>query len=571
MGTKINERIDRFERAIGIHVSQKIEDQYINAVGFAGSAVGLFSMTMVPYISFNLMLKISTFIGVGLIILVYVLNRFTRYKVIARVIFTMLALFIMNIIFFFNFGTNGPVLYIVPIILLIFYFIWPKPLQWISVGMVILNVMIFAYIELYHPEVLIAPEYPDEWTRDIDNYWSFFLFTAVGAGMLSIVRRSYLRDKHLAEQADQLKTSFLANMSHEIRTPMNTILGFSQLLEDDLPLDKRRKFSAIINENGKSLLRLIDDIIDISRIEAGKIEIRETECDLDLVMESLRGTFQQLLQVHQVDQVKLIVIKPEKGIRIITDYERLKQVISNLLHNAVKYTQQGEIVFGYDVQYDKVRFFVRDTGTGIRKENLDNIFERFNKFEADHSRRIQKGTGIGLALSLNITRLLGGELQVRSEYGKGSEFYFSLPLSAVPEKVVQTRIPVRKQLTPGTLKGRTFLVVDDDDTSFQFLEYILGGMGVKIMRAKEGEEAVALVKSYKEIDLVLMDIMMPRMNGFEATRKIKKLRPDLPVIAQTALAMDTDIQKCLDAGCSSCLTKPLQVSRLMDEIAQVLS
>jgi len=526
---------------------------------------------MISLFDFEPVMYFSSVAGIVFIILVYILNRFTGYKLLAKIIFSLLAIFIMNVIFFFNYGSSGPVLYIVPIILLILYFIWRGVWQYVFVSLVVINVLLFAYYDFSGSDLISIPPYPDERTRLMDNYWSFAFFMVVGAGMLSLVRRSYLRDKRLAEQADQLKTSFLANMSHEIRTPMNTILGFSQLLEEELPVEKRRKFAGIINENGKSLLRLIDDIIDISRIEAGKIEIREMECDLEGLMDNLYGTFKQVLDTHQQDNVVLIRTVPEKDVRIMTDADRLKQVLSNLLQNAIKYTQKGEIEFGFHIRYDKIHFFVRDTGTGIKKENLERVFERFLKIEEEYSRKIQKGTGIGLALSLNLVRLLGGELKVKSEYGVGSEFYFDLPLLLAPDQFIGKEDTVSGMRREFSLKGRTFLIADDDDTSFQFLEYVFTALGVRILRAADGASAVKLVSTEKQIDLVLMDIMMPGMNGFEATRTIKKLRPGLPVIAQTALAMDTDYQRCMDAGCSSCLTKPIQVSRLLEEISVLLS
>jgi len=570
MGTWLNEWFDRAELAVGVHESQKIEDQYVNAVAFAGSVVGLISLLKINLFAFEPTLYFSSVLGVGLIMSVYILNRFTRYKFLARLIFSILAVFIMNIIFFYNFGSNGPVLYIVPIILLILYFIWTGFFQWFFLILLGVNVLLFFYLEFVQSDLINIPDYPTEKDRIEDNYWSFLLFTIVGVGMLRIVRRSYLRDKRLAEQADQLKSSFLANMSHEIRTPMNTILGFSQLLEEEKSPEKRKKFAAIINENGKSLLRLIDDIIDISRIEAGKLEIKEAEGDLDILMESLRGTFQQILDNHQVDEVKLIVSKPQQGTRVITDYERLRQILSNLIHNAVKYTEQGSITFGYSVSFDRIRFFVKDTGSGIRREEMDRIFERFHKVEYDRSRKIQKGTGIGLALSMNLVRLLGGELLVESEYGIGSEFYFTIPLLLAEARTHKSSASSAKSINTGSLIGMKFMIVDDDDTSFQFLEYVLSGLGVTVLRAVDGEEAVLMVTTIHDINLVFMDIMLPRMNGYDATREIKKFVPDLPVIAQTALAMDMDVQKAYDAGCDGCLSKPLQISVVLEEINRVL-
>ncbi|MBM3435175.1 MAG: response regulator, partial [Bacteroidetes bacterium] len=366
-----------------------------------------------------------------------------------------------------------------------------------------------------------------------------------------------------AEESDRLKTAFLANMSHEIRTPMNSIIGFSNLLSETDILDgKKEEYLRHILQSSNILLNLIDDIIDISKIEAGQLSINPVESNVN---KTLREVFSSFSETKTKQNVELrLNVPPESELIVVkTDPLRVRQIVTNLVGNALKFTEKGYIELGYMVKNSTgqklLEFYVKDTGIGIPVDKQSIIFERFRQVDEARTRKYG-GTGLGLAISRRLVNLLGGNIWVESKLNKGSTFYFTIPLGPEPE---ETGGVEPFQAAKFNWKGRTILIAEDENSNFELLKASIYRTGIKIIRAHNGEEAVEHVERKNGIDLVLMDIRMPRMNGYEATRIIKSLRPELPVISITAYAMSEDKAKSLEAGCDKYISKPIKPSSLL--------
>lgn len=401
------------------------------------------------------------------------------------------------------------------------------------------------------------------------------------AGKRGIIIDATLRNKYIkslqketarAVTSDKLKSSFLANMSHEIRTPMNSIIGFANLLSaEEIPEDQKGEFVEHIQSSGKLLLNLIDDIIDIAKIEAGEIKIKSNPCQPVKVINELVKSFDGYKANIGKSNISLITNLPEEEINVKTDSFRLKQILSNLMSNAIKFTEKGSVTISCEIKNRQhIEFAVEDTGSGLTKEELNVIFSRFQRTNRSEEKNIS-GTGLGLTISKNLVELLGGQMWVSSIPGEGSRFSFQLPYNPVIQKLPA---PVSEVSCKGDTifnwTGKTILIAEDDETSYVFLREILQKTNARIVHAINGKEVVEAVKFTDDIDIILMDMNMPFIDGFTATKMIKKLHPSLPIIAQTAYAMDGDKEKSIMAGCDDYLTKPINPSNLLAKINQFL-
>jgi PAS domain S-box-containing protein len=379
--------------------------------------------------------------------------------------------------------------------------------------------------------------------------------------------------KERAEESDRLKSAFLANMSHEIRTPMNAIIGFTQLLADpNIESNKKEEFIKIITHNGQTLIRLIDDIIDIARIEAGQLNINIAECHLNVLLSELQKQFLEILQTVGKKNIDIILDIPSEKIICYTDAFRLRQVLSNLIDNAIKFTNEGYIEIGLRKTDDnKLLFFVRDTGIGIPEDKRKLVFDRFRQLE-DADTRSYGGTGLGLTISQNLVRMLNGEIHVDSKPDEGSIFYFALPLPIL-EIDKESELIHKEDLFEykNTWKDKVFLVAEDDKYNFRIIEELLRITNVTIIHAWNGKEVLEELGKNNKFDLVLMDIRMPVMNGLIATREIRKTFPDTIIIAQTAYANEEDKHLCLAAGCNDYVSKPIDKNQLLSTIRKYLN
>jgi PAS domain S-box-containing protein len=364
-----------------------------------------------------------------------------------------------------------------------------------------------------------------------------------------------------AEESDRLKSSFLANMSHEIRTPMNGIIGFAGMFtKKGLTDDKRNYYAKIVIDNSKQLLTIVNDILDISRIEAGSVEIKQEEVNVNDLINSLYAMYKPKSGDKLLNFIPFKSLTDNESV-IISDKTRLKQALDNLLNNAFKFTHEGEIQFGYELQDENIGFYVTDTGIGIAREQQDKIFEQFRQEEMGITRQYG-GTGLGLAICKKLVNLLGGDIRVESVKGKGSSFYFTIPYKPVNQ--LEEMSGNKKQ--DKNVERFTILVAEDEEINYLYVEEELTGEGIQLILAKNGKEAVDMTRDNPGIDLILMDIKMPALDGLKATKMIKEFRPGLPIIAYTAYVFDNDKAKAMEAGCDDYLTKPLDIDRLRELI-----
>ena len=392
----------------------------------------------------------------------------------------------------------------------------------------------------------------------------------IDATQNNIYIHSLKKETHKAQTSDKLKSSFLANMSHEIRTPMNSIIGFSDLLaSDEISESQKKDFINYIRSSGEMLLNLIDDIIDIAKIEAGELKINKKEMNVDHLFSELFKTFNEIKNKSGKSHINLVMKKDaEHDLSLKTDPFRLRQILTNLIGNAIKFTDKGSVEFGFRIKNEKeIEFFVKDTGIGLSKEELGIVFERFKRTFISEEKNIV-GSGLGLAISKNLVELMGGEMWLDSKPGIGTTFYFTLPY--IKTAKVLSSVINEDSICSFDWHDKTILIVEDDKQSYHFLQELLKRTGVNIKRASNGSEAIDICRNDQSLDIVLMDIQMPKMNGYDATREIKKIRKDLPVIAQTAYAMAGDREKSIQAGCDDYITKPLSIESLLPKINQFM-
>ncbi|MDY0343611.1 MAG: ATP-binding protein [Lentimicrobium sp.] len=379
------------------------------------------------------------------------------------------------------------------------------------------------------------------------------------------MEQELIKARQKAEENDRLKSAFLANMSHEIRTPMNGILGFTELLKDlDLTGQEKHSYIHIIEKSGTRMLNIINDIISISRIEARETEVVVSNTNINEQLEYLYNFFKLEAKQKKIQlSIKNALPKNEAFIR--TDREKVYAVLTNLVKNALKFTKSGFIEFGYEVKGEYLEFYVKDSGSGIPDEQKDSIFERFRQV-SDTLNRNFEGSGLGLPISKAYVEMLGGKIWVESNIEQGSTFRFNLPYLSVINTKEQFQTGVGERIIPNPkLK---MLVVDDDETSRVIISLILRDFECQIIQVASGHEAVITCRNNPDIDLVLMDIQMQGMDGYEATRKIRAFNKEVIIIAQTALALNGDRENAIKSGCNNYISKPIRRKALLDLINQ---
>ena len=387
--------------------------------------------------------------------------------------------------------------------------------------------------------------------------------TLVGSSLVITNRKKMEQElttaKELAEESNRLKSAFLANMSHEIRTPLNAIVGFSGILASTEEEEEKQEYVSIIENNNTLLLQLISDILDLSKIEAGTLELNYSNIELNELMRELERGF--LLRV-KTDAVKLEFVEPAGPCMAYTEKNRLSQLMINLVTNAIKFTEKGSIRFGYEMRENELYFYVTDTGCGIPKDKQQNIFGRFVKLNS-----FAQGTGLGLSICKTLMDHMGGRIGVESEEGKGSTFWFTLPYKPA---VKEDKKQMPKDIQPVSIERNklTILVAEDNASNYKLFESILK-YDYHLIHAWDGMEAVEMFREHNP-QIVLMDINMPVMDGYEATREIRKYSAKIPIIAVTAFAYASDEQKVMESGFDGYMPKPINAKLLKAQLVDIM-
>jgi PAS domain S-box-containing protein len=381
------------------------------------------------------------------------------------------------------------------------------------------------------------------------------------------VHQEFVKAKTEAEISNRLKSNFLANISHEIRTPLNSVVGFANLLlSDDLSSETREEYVEHINHNSERLIQILGDIIDLSRLESSQIGLAYEEASVSSIVNDVIREARKAVKRSE-KPVVLNFKEQNSGSNdlVFTDKVWLRRVLNHLMDNAIKFTLDGSIEFSYKKENDNLLFCVKDTGIGINKENLARIFEEFRQEIGDHHRPFE-GLGIGLTLVKLVVERMGGHVYVKSEKGIGSEFSFTIPYRPVANASTQVKfidIQDQQMNAINNWSSRKCLLVDDNMDVLVYLKRILADTGINVLKATSGPEALEIVNSDDKIDLVLLDIQLPGMNGIETTKHIRKIRKDLPIIAQTAFIFEEDKDSIIEAGCDACLIKPIRKEHLL--------
>ena len=370
-----------------------------------------------------------------------------------------------------------------------------------------------------------------------------------------------LAAKEKAEESDKLKSAFLANMSHEIRTPMNGILGFADLLkEPELTGEEQQEYIRIIEKSGNRMLNIINEIIDISKIEAGLMNLDIKESSINKQIEDIYSFFKPEADAKGI-KLSFRNFLPANEATLKTDSEKVFAIFTNLVKNALKYTNDGSIEIGYVKKEYYLEFYVKDTGIGIQEDRLEAIFERF--IQADISDKMaRQGAGLGLAITKAYVEMLGGKIWVVSEVGSGSKFYFTLPYSMGQVKETADQ-KLASSGTPHNIRKLKILIAENDEVSEMLIDLTIKPFGKEILKASTGVEAVEACREHHDIDLILMDIRMPEMNGYEATQQIREFNKEVVIIAQTAYGLSGDREKSISSGCNAYIKKPINKSEML--------
>ena len=542
-----------------------MEHQFLNGFMLFGAAIAAIAFIANIWQHFEFLLILYTGIGILIMLGLFFMSRVLKIFQSTLYLATIFIVAILSATWFLNAGSEGPVVYLFFIVFIFVLIFFKRPMNIIVLSLVFITLMALYILSSLYPD-LVTP-YPPGTNRIMDHLSNLIPSVLIISFFVYYTLQYYYNEKEHAENSDKLKSSFLANMSHEIRTPMNSIIGFSGLLREENDTNVRREYTEIIYKSGQSLLNLVNDILDISKIETGQIKLFPKAFNLSTFLVDLKNIFEIEKVGMKKPAIELnLIIPQQKSVKwMIADSERLKQILANLLSNALKFTERGEINFGYKrVGSKRIRFFVEDTGIGLFKEDQEFIFERFYKKEEPETLTFHQGAGLGLPISKQLAALMGGNLLVSSKIGDGSLFSLELPLEeAFP---IQPKPANDVSIIDYDWKRCKFLIVEDEKINYLLLREILKPYGAKEIRAADGSEAIKLFKENTDIDLVFLDLKLPVMSGIEVFKIIHKEKKDLPVFAVTAYAMEEEKSKCLDMGFHEYFSKPIDRMLLLQKV-----
>lgn len=537
-----------------------LEHRLLLSTLIIGTIMGLVSALL------NLLLTnslIAALVPLLLAIVASILYYFARFKKASNTIAVITAIGgILGISFtwIFNGGINGPVFMFAFTFIILGLIIVPNKVKYYIIALFISVNLFILLIQLYRPDIIVS--YPTEFSRWLDNLIGMLLSSIFVFLITRFVHKHYTIEKQRAEESNRLKSAFLANMSHEIRTPMNGILGFAELLKQpDLTSDQQQEYIGIIEKGGSRMLNIINDIVSISKIESGTMEVSNKESNINEQIEYIYTFFKPEAEAKRM-KLSIVDTLTVKEVIIKTDRDKVFAILTNLVKNAIKYSKEGEIKMGYIVKGDYIEFYVKDTGIGIPKDRQKAIFERF--IQADIEDIVaRQGAGLGLSISKAYVEMLGGEIWVESEEGIGSTFYFTLPYNSEPEEKIVADNIVLVQEEKIQIKKLKILIVEDDETSEKLVSTYIKDFCKLPLKAKTGDEVVNICRNNHEIDLILMDIQIPNLNGYEVASQIRQFNKDVVIIAQTAYGLSGEREKAIEAGCNDYIAKPIHKTELL--------
>jgi signal transduction histidine kinase/CheY-like chemotaxis protein len=549
-----------FSTLLGADKDFESEQLLLISFLLTGIFMSVFALIVNALLGFGWIMITITVSIICFLLIIYGFAIRKKFVVLSMWLTSLLIFTLLNLMWLFNAGSNGPIPLIFVIIFSFFIYMYD------GLNRIIFTLLYFAMIvmqfciEYYSPGLIV--QYTNYNVRIFDFYSSILMYIGLSGVLMVYLKKIYKSENAKAKKSDHLKSAFLANMSHEIRTPMNGIIGFSQLLKKPgLSKEKQDKYVNTIIDSANHLLTIVNDILDISKIETGQIEIVSQPTNINELLLSLIEHYTLKAEEKGIT-IKLNCELKENEYVILTDKPKLKQILNNLISNAIKFTSEGHIIVGCNSNKDSINFFVEDTGIGVPKEFQREIFERFRQVETTTTRNFG-GTGLGLAISKNLVELLGGKLWLESEIGKGSIFRFAINKTiVVPPNIKLNKDIDLDSIEPKPVKQTTILIAEDEDNNYFYLSEALSDIGIKVLRAKDGLEAIKLTNNYPEISLILMDIKMPELNGYSATKLIKERYPNLPIIAQTAYALTGEKEKILNEGFDGYISKPIRLNEL---------
>jgi signal transduction histidine kinase/CheY-like chemotaxis protein len=551
-----------FNKILGTNKEFDTEHLLLHAILFNATLISALSLVINIYLHLNTVLIILTLVTTIFLAIIFWMARMKKWHFLAKWLTSIIIFFIVDIMWFYNSGSYGPILLIQVVIFSLFIYLWDSWQRILIISVFVINSIGQFILEFNYPSMLI--QYANNRDRIIDVYTGLFIYLCLSGTVMIYLKKLYQSEQKKAMKSDQLKSSFLANMSHEIRTPMNGIIGFSQLLKRaNLSEEKRTKYINTIIESSNQLMNIVNDILDISKIETGQVEFIPEPVNLQHTIESIID-FHKSKASEKNLRLFWEPVQGEQGNILFTDGAKLRQILNNLVSNAIKFTNEGYVKISYTNANDFIEFQVEDTGIGIEKSNHKEIFDHFRQLE-HNSVKHNRGTGLGLTICKSLVELLGGQIWLESELGKGTVFHFTISTKFVqPERDEKIDFKDRDLSQSIPFKGYTILIAEDDDINFRYLNEVLKECEINVIRAIDGYEAIKICQNIPNINMVLMDIKMPLMDGYNAALQIKQFKPHLPIIAQTAYPPDPrEFAQNKIKGFDACITKPMRLNELL--------